>query len=250
MAKTVVALIDSPARAEQVIDQLASECGMNRSRIRLIVLGAEEDADSALANLGVPEDDADYYTEGLRSGGALIAVPVTDREAELAADVICRHIGHDARAEVQAGQDQDVLPVVNEELAVGKRKVSRGGVRLYTRVTQSPVEEKVQLREERASIERRPTDRALAAGEDAFKEITIEVRETAEEAVVEKRRRVTEEIVVNKEVSEREETIRDTVRTTDVRIEQLDASGAPTSYGGPERRLSSAPYSGLERRAR
>ena len=62
-----------------------------------------------------------------------------------------------------------------------------------------------------------------------FKSGSVEIQETEEEAVVEKRARVVEEVVVGKESSDREKTIRDTVRHTDVDV-QNDASrrdGAP-----------------------
>ncbi|MDP8929197.1 MAG: YsnF/AvaK domain-containing protein [Actinomycetota bacterium] len=56
----------------------------------------------------------------------------------------------------------------------------------------------------------------VAASEDAFRERTIEVSETDEEAVVEKEARIVEEVVVSKDAVEHEETVRDTVRRTDV----------------------------------
>jgi cell division ATPase FtsA len=54
---------------------------------------------------------------------------------------------------------------------------------------------------------------------DAFQDRTIEVRETAEEAVVDKTARVTEEVVIRKDVEERVETVRDTVQRTEVEVE-------------------------------
>jgi uncharacterized protein (TIGR02271 family) len=125
----------------------------------------------------------------------------------------------------QAGsgsQGEYTLPVIEEELSVGKRTVERGGVRVYSRVTETPVEETVQLREEHVTVERRPVNRAVTdADVSAFKEGTIEVTETAEEAVVAKQARVVEEVVVGKQVEERTETVRDTVRRTDVEVEQI-----------------------------
>jgi len=114
------------------------------------------------------------------------------------------------------------LPVVEEELQVGKREVERGGVRVFSHMSERPVEEEVRLREERARVERRPVDRpATEADLATFKEGTIEVRERGEEAVVSKQARVIEEVVVGKESTERTETVRDSVRRTDVDVEQL-----------------------------
>jgi stress response protein YsnF len=57
-----------------------------------------------------------------------------------------------------------------------------------------------------------------------FKEGTIEMRETSEEAVVKKDARVTGEVVVRKDVDEKTETVRDTVRKTDVKVDRVDDS--------------------------
>ena len=81
------------------------------------------------------------------------------------------------------------------------------------------MQEQVALREERVSVERRPVDRPIAAGDDAFRERTIEATETAEEAVVAKEARVTEEVVVRKQSEERTQTVSDTVRRTEVEVE-------------------------------
>jgi len=118
------------------------------------------------------------------------------------------------------------IPVVEEELKVGKREVQRGGVRIYQRVTERPVQETVQLREEHVNVERRPVDQpADEADLAAFKEGSVELREMAEEPVVSKTARVVEEVVVSKDVTQETARIDDTVRKTDVEVEQLGASG-------------------------
>lgn len=121
-------------------------------------------------------------------------------------------------------RDTAAIPVVQEELKVGKREVQRGGVRVYSRVIETPVNESVNLREEHVNVERRPVDQPISTADAAaFKEQSIELRETAEEAVVQKSARVVEEVLVGKEVSNREQQIHDTVRRTDVQIENLGA---------------------------
>ncbi|HEY0060835.1 MAG TPA: YsnF/AvaK domain-containing protein [Telluria sp.] len=117
------------------------------------------------------------------------------------------------------------IPVIQEELKVGKREVQRGGVRIFQRVIETPVNETIGLREEHVNVERHAVDRPVSPDDlNAFQETTIEMRETAEEAVVEKTARVVEEVVVGKEVSGRSEQISDTVRRTEVEIEQLSPS--------------------------
>ena len=122
----------------------------------------------------------------------------------------------------QRAGDTQAIPVIQEELKVGKREVQRGGVRIYQRVVETPVNETVGLREQHVNVERHAVDRPVSAADvNAFQETTIELRESAEEAVVEKTARVVEEVVVGKEVTQRQENISDTVRRTEVEVEQL-----------------------------
>jgi uncharacterized protein (TIGR02271 family) len=122
---------------------------------------------------------------------------------------------------LDAGKDE-VIPVLKEELEVGKRAQSGGGVRVYAHTVERPVQESLDLREEHAKVERRPVDRpASQADLDAFKDRTVEVRETAETPVVKKTARVVEEVVVGKEAKQRKETVRDTVRDTEVKVDSL-----------------------------
>ncbi|SER36293.1 conserved domain-containing protein [Faunimonas pinastri] len=114
---------------------------------------------------------------------------------------------------------EEVIPIVEEELRVGKRDVSHGRVRVRSYVVETPVNEEVSLRDERVSVERRAVDRALTGDEQLFKDRTIEVEERAEEAVIAKDARVREELVINKEVGQRTQTVSDTVRHTEVEVE-------------------------------
>jgi uncharacterized protein (TIGR02271 family) len=117
------------------------------------------------------------------------------------------------------GGDETVIPIVEEQLSVGKREVERGGVRVRSYVVETPVEESVRLRDETINVERRAVNRPADVTADAFREQTIELTETDEEAVVAKTARVVEEVVVSKDVTERTEKISDTVRRTEVDVE-------------------------------
>jgi uncharacterized protein (TIGR02271 family) len=113
------------------------------------------------------------------------------------------------------------IDVVEEDLRVGKRQTEGGGVRVQTHVVEQPVEEQVRLREEEVHVERRPVDRPASSGDlNAFKEGSFEVNAVREEAVVEKQPRVVEEVVIKKDARERTETVRDTVRRTEVDVDQ------------------------------
>ena len=132
-----------------------------------------------------------------------------------------------ARSDALRSAGTQSIPVVEEQLSVGKREVQRGGVRIYSRVVETPVNESVSLREEHVDVQRRAVDQPLNPGDlAAFKEQSIEMRETAEEAVVEKSARIVEEVTVGKQVSERQEQINDTVRHTEVDVQRLDGSTA------------------------
>ena len=113
----------------------------------------------------------------------------------------------------------ETIELVEEQLKVGKRQTAGGQVRVRTYVTERPVEEQVALRSERVTIERRPVDREVAPGEAAFQERSLEATERNEEAVVAKTARVKEEIALHKDLESRTETVRDTVRSTDVEVE-------------------------------
>jgi uncharacterized protein (TIGR02271 family) len=133
------------------------------------------------------------------------------------------------------------LQEVEEELKVGKRAVAKGGVRIFTRMTEVPVSETVRLREEHANVKRTSVDRpATEADFAAFKEGSIEVRDMAEEAVVSKSARVIGEVEIGKTSTEREETINDTVRKTKVDVEQLGTGMAKTASTAGEMNRGSA----------
>jgi uncharacterized protein (TIGR02271 family) len=127
-------------------------------------------------------------------------------------------------------EGDEVIPVVEERLRVGKRDADLGRVRVRSYVVEEPVSEDVSLRSERVEIERRPVDRP--AGAEAFVDRTIEAEERAEEAVVSKEARVTEEIGLRRESEERTETVSDTVRHTEVEVEdERDAGRGTTRHG-------------------
>lgn len=130
---------------------------------------------------------------------------------------------------------EESIPIVQEQIAVGKREVERGGVRVRSYVVETPVHESVQLREEHVEVERRAVDLPLSAAGDAFRERSIEMTETSEEAVVAKNARVVEEVVVRKDVGERTETIEDTVRRTEVDVENVGTKGTSGTGGTTDR---------------
>ncbi len=135
-----------------------------------------------------------------------------------------------ATGTVRGGEEH--IPIVEERLRVGKREVSRGRVRVRSYVVETPVQEQVALRQEHVEVERRSVDRPLTAADEAlFQERVVEATESSEEAVVAKEARVVEEVVVRKEAEERVQTVQDTVRRTEVEVED-DRRAAGTTVTG------------------
>ncbi len=121
-------------------------------------------------------------------------------------------------AETLAGSE-DKIELVEENLRVGKRDVNHGRVRLRSYVVETPVHESVSLRSENVAVTRRPVDRALGAGEALFQDRTLEAEEHEEVAVVSKEARVVEEVSLGKTVQDRTQEINDTVRRTEVEVD-------------------------------
>jgi uncharacterized protein (TIGR02271 family) len=128
-----------------------------------------------------------------------------------------------------AASDTGTIKVLEERLRVGKREVAAGAVRVRSYVVERPVEEQVSLHEERVRVERHPVDRTVTAADaaGAFQERTIEAQARSEEAVVQKDVRVVEEIGIKKEAGDRTETVHDTVRKTEVDVEDTSAATRP-----------------------
>ena len=214
----------------------------------------------AIRNAGVPEEEAHLYAEGIRRGGTLVTVHTDQANASRVEEILNSHGAvdvdergrefrqsgwnrFDETAEPYAAEErrsfentretkrdlktegQRSIPVVEEKLNVGKRPVERGGVRIYNRVTEQPVQQNISLTEEHVSVERRPANRPANESDLAFKDRSYEVKETVEQPVVSKEARVVEEVVIGKERNQRTETVRDTVRKSDVNVERVGDTG-------------------------
>ena len=114
---------------------------------------------------------------------------------------------------------EEVIPLGEEVLEVGKRTENRGTARIHRYVVETPVEERVTLQSERVVVERRRPVSDKVTGE-ILTEVTVEVVETAEVPTIEKRARLREEIVVRTERSQHVEVVRETVRRDEVEIQQ------------------------------
>jgi len=118
-------------------------------------------------------------------------------------------------------EGEEVIPLAEEELRVGKRLVNRGTTQIRRYVVEAPVEKAVSLHDERAVVERRRPVTDEATGEH-FTEKTVEVTETSEVPTVEKSARVKEEVAIRREGRERQEVVEDTVRREEIDVEPVE----------------------------
>lgn len=246
MAKTIVGLFDSRDTAQRVADDLVAQ-GCDRSDIELSAADTLASAETPKEKeggflswlFGKDDDDRTTYDEGIRRGRTAVAVNTGDDMEDSVAAIMNRYNPIDLNIEMaqwrQEGwtggaamrSSEEAIPVVKEDVSIGKRVIEKGGVRIYSRTIERPVSEEVSLRDEQVNVERRPVDRPLKAGEAAFEERSMEMRETAEEPVVSKTARVVEEVGLNKQARERKEQVEDTERHTEVEVEHLQGGIKP-----------------------
>lgn len=246
MESIVVGMFDEADEALAFVNDLEAR-GVARDHIDMEGGGAEKpEPQSFFQRLGNVLTGADRGAlgEGFRRGGTIVSARVDDPQVDETVYLMKAHgaVNIDERASGASGpndqggpkiQGEQRIPVVEEALKVGKRVVEKGGVRVYTQVDARPVEEEVTLRDERVVVERRPMNQPATGQEPGlFQEGTIELHERGEEVVVGKEARIIEEVVVGKVVDQRVETVRDTVRRTDVAVEDLGTATAdPDRYG-------------------
>ena len=176
----------------------------------------------AFEKIGLAKNEAAQCVDGIKRGETLEAVVVEDQKEAEALAIMRRNSGF----REQPLENDLVIPMVREEIRVSKRAYEAGGVRIETHVKTVPVDETVTIREEHVRVERRVVDRAIGQEDEAFREREIELKATSEQPTFEKRARVVEEIRLHKDVTERVETIHDSLRHTDVQISEI-APGRP-----------------------
>jgi uncharacterized protein (TIGR02271 family) len=227
-----------------------------------------------LVGLGVPENEARHFEQGVKEGRVLVTVKAEGRGAEVAeilrrhdadlgpgftADVASAGAGADRSTADVAGTGQERLALREEELEVGKERVKAGEVRLRKEVVTEQRQVDVPVTREEVVIERHSVsgdERAAAPGDLAEgEEIRVPIME--EEVRVEKRPVVKEEVRLGKRQVTETERVNETVRREEARVEtegdadvqyrgDRERSGR---YGGSERRRRLDPaYAGPERR--
>lgn len=157
-------------------------------------------------------------------------------EAESFADTGGDHVESRAdsdRSRLTGGSDVDEerIPIVEEQVVIGKRADVGRTINVRTHVVSDRVGEDVTLHEEHVTIEHNPINRELSSSEAEAMLIdgkTVTMTERNEEVVVGKKAVVTDEVVIRKEGHDRTEHVEETVRRTEVDVDgELDGvSGA------------------------
>ena len=253
MSRTVTAIfrtMDVANTVKREIEQL----GVSGSYIS-VVGGADRAGE--IDHLHLPHDEAVTYQRAVQQGHYIVSAEVDEDHVNQVAEIM-RHpeqgvdidayetdyratpdyetdyaayneraAGYGYATDTAAGttmnEGEETVQLAEERIAVGKRDVDRGTTHVRTYVQEVPVEERVRLRDEHVSVERRAATGAAVTGAAAdalFQERDIAVTEHDEEAVVAKEAVVTEEVVVRKDVEERDEVVRDTVRKTEVDVDK------------------------------
>ena len=261
MAKTIVGLYDDRATAIRVAKDLEN-AGFGEDHLRMTShekgnqtnydFDVTEAKPAYFTRYGIPDDEANFYAEGVRRGGAIVVARTHDGDAERAADIMAGHnptryedrasaykeegferydesadlySATEAKAERERFADEraERMKEIEEHMKIGKREVVRGGVRLHRYVDTDVEEETLRLREEHVKVDRTAVNRPATAADldGVFEEKTVEMVERSEEAVVEKETMVTGEVSLGKEVNTREETVGGEVRRVRVEVEQI-----------------------------
>ena len=259
MSRTITAMFNDRSEAEAAAAQLRSQIGTEARIIDQSSSTSESSSGSSggfwsdLKDVFVADDDRAGYEEGVRRGHFLLSANVPEEQADRACNLIesagaidfdqsqeqwrndgwsdgrtsqaqMQQFGDSGTSQRENIVEEERIPVVQEQLRVGKREVERGGTRVRSYVEERPVTEQVNLREEHVNVERRAVDQPISSAdlgsEGLLQEREIEMRETSEQPVVSKEARVTEEVVVQKTANEHVEQVQDTVRNTNVEVDE------------------------------
>ncbi len=255
MAYTVVGLFETQEQTDKAVKELA-KAGFNNGIIDVSPYRAEGDydghdydfenedkSDSFWDWLFGDDDDEKHSYRRMGARSHLVTVHTKSMAEAENANRVLDNVGAlnvkecdskiynagnagnvNAKSKNSKLKSSDTVEVIEEEMHVGKKEVTDGHVKLKSRIIEKPVEDSIRLKEERVYVKRKPVNRvATEADFNTFKEGSIEMRESHEEAVVKKSAKVVEEVSLDKDVEVETERIHDTVRETKVEVEKVDS---------------------------
>jgi len=184
----------------------------------------------ALIHAGVPEEDARYYEDRIKSGGYLLTVHTDDAHYPQARATLQRS-GAELRSEDgqpavastvdtrEAATGGQRMELREEELRANKQSVEAGAVNVRKDVVTERETVDVPVKREEVVVERQAINRPASGpiGTGTTEELRVPVRE--EQVQIEKRPVVTEEVRVGKRVVEDTEHVSETVRREVPRVE-------------------------------
>jgi stress response protein YsnF len=242
MRQTVIGIFKSADEADRAVQQLGNG-GFDREYIDVSKNDSasketKKDTGDSIGNffrsLFDSGDEADRYSNAARTNERMVTVHTNSHEESLKAAEIMDRYGaidvddHSNRdysklEDHMSGKKEKTVPIIEENMDVGKKSVDSGRTRIRSRVIERPVEERLRLRHEYYNVERNPVNRKASEAElSNFKDSDVEFTEKKEVPVVSKEARVVEEVKVNKEIEEKEASVRGKVRKTDVDVDRTE----------------------------
>jgi len=231
MTTAIIGLFENSDIASKVFGEL-TKAGFKKDAVEILQNVAASKISSRLVEAGYKKNKAESYGKAMQKGGALVVAEADDDKVDEALSTMrsFKALTPEALLEKLGNQtSSETAQVIEEELEVGVSRTT-GGKRLKTEVSEREVQETVTLREESVEVERTRADRVLKPedADKAFQDRTIEMTETKEKPVVSKQAHVVEEVALNKQSSEREETVGGTVRRQDVKVEEIERKSGRT----------------------
>ena len=211
-----------------------------------------------------PDHDTSVYDRSIENGSSVVTVRVSSDQVDHISSILETHnpidieersaqytasraattstispgslgtpstIGTPVTAETAS--ETGAMQLAEETLAVGKRAVGGATTRVRRFVVETPVQEQVSLRDESVTLERHPVTDSRPVGTGDFTDKVLEMTEMSEQAVVSKTARVVEEVNLRKDVSDRVETVKDTLRRDEVEIEKVPGETTPAGTTAP-----------------
>jgi stress response protein YsnF len=202
--------------------------GRDIQQYEATVYGRTVEAGGVVLTIRVPEADAARATSILNAHRAIDLTKraeqsglLTTAQAPVAKPAAVRPATATAASGTVTGEE--VLSLAEEQINVGKRVIQEGTTRIRRFVTETPVEAQVTLHEEHARVLRRASTDPNYLRNIDWTDKTIEITESAEEAVVTKSVHITEEVVIQREGSDKVKTVHDKVRRQQVEVERVPA---------------------------
>ena len=271
--QTIVAVYDRSTDADAAVRDLAASVPSgaisrhdNGSETTTQSVAPREEGFWARLFGSQPDHDTSVYDRSIDSGSSVVTVRVSSDQVDHVSAILETHNPVDieersaqysgsglgttstmspasatgslgtvgaAHTTAETGSESGSMQLAEESLAVGKRAVGGATTRVRRFVVKSPVQEQVSLRDEAVTLERHPVTDSRPVGTGDFTDKVVEMTEMSEEAVVSKTARVVEEVNLRKDVTDRVETVKDTLRRDEVEIEKVPGETTTTGTAAP-----------------